>query len=209
MLGWTSKRSRANSAPPFRSRWSRQHPILHYIWQQMQAEFLPYASISVLERDMLHLSYSVSAADDARVRCNELATERSLSFSALKRRTSACGCGVVDVRLSMSSSPLNRGVRATCARFDMLAFRFPSCDNEQSNVHAHVAAAEFLMNFRTHQICLSCTDSDNAILQHETETTHVSRCPHLLHSEPAALGLYSELPTNGVERSARFSCICS
>ena len=38
--------------------------------------------------------------------------------------------------------------------FDMQAFRCPSCDNEQSSVHAHVATSEFLMNFRTHQICL-------------------------------------------------------
>ena len=35
-----------------------------------------------------------------------------------------------------------------------------------------VATAEFLMNYRTHRICLSYTDSDNVI--RETETIHVS-----------------------------------
>ena len=44
----------------------------------------------------------------------------------------------------------------------------------KSNVHAHVATAEFLMIFWMHQICLSYTDSDNVILQQETETTRVS-----------------------------------
>ena len=34
-------------------------------------------------------------------------------------------------------------------RFDMLAFRFPSCDGEQSMVRARVATPEFLMNLRT------------------------------------------------------------
>ena len=43
-------------------------------------------------------------------------------------------------------------------RFDMLAFRFPSHDSEHSSDHVLVAIAEFLMKFRTHQICLSYAD---------------------------------------------------
>ena len=46
-------------------------------------------------------------------------------------------------------------------------FGFPSCGYERSNVHAHVATV------RTHQICVSFTDSENVILQEETETIHV------------------------------------
>ena len=59
-------------------------------------------------------------------------------------------------------------------RFNKLASRFPSCDYEHSNVHAHVATAEFLMNFWTHWICLSQTDGDHVILQPGTKTIHVS-----------------------------------
>ena len=62
-------------------------------------------------------------------------------------------------------------------RFDILAFRCPSCDSEQQNDHARVAAADFLMNFPTHQICLSKTDHDNVPLQQETDTTDVSNFP--------------------------------
>ena len=61
--------------------------------------------------------------------------------------------------------------------------------------HAHVAIAEFLMNFRTHLICLLCTDSDNVFLQLET---HVSNVPLLLYSQLTGF----ELLTNGVERLA-------
>ena len=57
------------------------------------------------------------------------------------------------------------------------------------------------MNFRPHQICLSCTDDDNAVLQQETETIHVSDF-QLLHSQPVGLGLLVELLTRAVERSA-------
>ena len=39
----------------------------------------------------------------------------------------------------------------------------------------HVAAAELMMTIRTQQICLSQKDSDNVILQQETETIHVSK----------------------------------
>ena len=48
-------------------------------------------------------------------------------------------------------------------RFDTQASRFPSYDREHSSDHVLVATAEFLMNIRTHQICLSCTDSDHVI----------------------------------------------
>ena len=58
------------------------------------------------------------------------------------------------------------------------------------------------MNFRTHQICLSYADSDDVIVQQESETTHVSKFLLLLHSQPAKLGLHSELVTSGVEHSA-------
>ena len=33
-----------NSAPFFQSRWCHQCPFLHHLWQQIQAEFLPFAS---------------------------------------------------------------------------------------------------------------------------------------------------------------------
>ena len=54
------------------------------------------------------------------------------------------------------------------------------------------------MNFRTNQICLSSSDSEHVIPQHETETTHVSNF-QLLHSQPVGLGHLVELLTNGVE----------
>ena len=84
----------------------------------------------------------------------------------------------------------------------MLAFRFLSCDNEQSNVRARVAIAEFLVNFRTHQICLSHTESANVIFQQETETTHVSNFQFVLYSQPVGLELFVELVTRGVEHPA-------
>ena len=46
------------------------------------------------------------------------------------------------------------------------------------------------------------TDSGNAILQQETETTHVSKLQLLLCSQPFGLGLPVELPTSDVEHSA-------
>ena len=46
-------------------------------------------------------------------------------------------------------------------RFDMLEFRFPSYDREHSSDHVLVAPAELLINFRTHEICLSFADPDN------------------------------------------------
>ena len=84
-------------------------------------------------------------------------------------------------------------------RFDMQALRFPSCGYEQSNVHAHVATVQFLMNFRTHQMCLSSSDSDHLILQQGTEKLHVS---DFLNSQPVGLGLLAELLTGGVEHPA-------
>ena len=95
-------------------------------------------------------------------------------FSALLRRTSARR--VLDSRLATSIVPLNRRICATCSPrcIDISAFPCPSCDNEQPNVPAHAAAAKFLLNFRTHQICLSYTDSDDAILQQDSATTHIS-----------------------------------
>ena len=72
----------------------------------------------------------------------------------------------------------------------MPALRFPSCDCEQSH------------NFRAHQICLSYTDSDNLILQQESETVRVSNVQLLLFSQPVGLGLLVELQTSGVEHSA-------
>ena len=87
-------------------------------------------------------------------------------------------------------------------RFDLLPFWFPSYDREHSSDHVLVRTAEFLMNFRTHQICLSCTDSDSAILRQETETIHVSSFQLLLHSQPVGLGLglLFELLSSGAHR---------
>ena len=88
-------------------------------------------------------------------------------------------------------------------RFDMLAFRFPSYGREHSSDHAHVAAAEFLMDFGTHQINLSYTDSDNVIIQQETETQYISQSFNfLLYSQAVAVGLLVELLTSGVEHPA-------
>ena len=49
---------------------------------------------------------------------------------------------------------------------------------------------------------MSYTDSDKVILLHELETTNVSKCPHLLHWQPARLELIAELLTIGVAHSA-------
>ena len=49
------------------------------------------------------------------------------------------------------------------------------------------------MNFRPHQVCLSYTDSDNAVVQQETETIRVSNVQRLLHSQPVGLGLLIEI----------------
>ena len=57
--------------------------------------------------------------------------------------------------------------------------------------HAGVGTGEFLMNFRTLQICSSCTESDNVILQQGAETIHGS-----------TFELHFELLTNGVEHLA-------
>ena len=83
-------------------------------------------------------------------------------------------------------------------RFDTQASRFPSCGCEQSAVLAHVATAEFLMNFRTHHTCLSKTNSDNVILQQETDTRQLmSQIFNLF-----GLGLVVELLTSAVEHPA-------
>ena len=66
----------------------------------------------------------------------------------------------------------------------------------------NVATAEFLMNFRTHQICSSTKDSDDAILLQETDTIHVSNSQLLLHLQPVGLGLLVELLTSGAEHPA-------
>ena len=55
------------------------------------------------------------------------------------------------------------------------------------------------MNSRTHQISLSYTDSENVVLQQETETTHVAKLELLLYSQPVRLGLPIE---PGVEHLA-------
>ena len=88
-------------------------------------------------------------------------------------------------------------------RFDILAIRFPIGDYEQSNVHAHVPTAEFPTNVRARQICLSYTDSDDAILQQETETTHVSNV-QLLYLQTVGLGLLVELQTSGINTLLMF-----
>ena len=84
----------------------------------------------------------------------------------------------------------------------MQAFLFPSYGREHTSGHVPVATAEFLVNFRTHQICLSRTDSDNAILQRKSETTHVSNFQRLLHSQPVGLELLVELLTHGADLPA-------
>ena len=89
-------------------------------------------------------------------------------------------------------------------RFDILASRLPSYDREHSSDHVLVANAEFLMYLPSDapDLCLSYTDSDNVILQQETETTHVSKFQLLLCSQPVGLGLLVELLTRGVEHTA-------
>ena len=69
--------------------------------------------------------------------------------------------------------------------------------------HVHVATAEYLINFRTHQICLSFTDSDNVILRQERETTHVSILKTSFSTRNLLdLVYFFELLTSGVEHSA-------
>ena len=84
----------------------------------------------------------------------------------------------------------------------MLTFRRPKYDREQTSDHVLVATAEFLINFPTHQICFSCTDSDIAILQRETETIRDSKFQLLHNSQPVAFGLLVALLTNGAELPA-------
>ena len=101
--------------------------------------------------------------------------------------------------LSTSIIPQLRNWRSTLQenepRFDMLAassFHDAAVNN----------TAEFLLTFRTHQISLSVTVSDNVILQQETESIHVSIEPFLLHSQPVGLGLPFELLTSVVQHPA-------
>ena len=68
--------------------------------------------------------------------------------------------------------------------------------------HAHVATADFLMDIRTHQICLLETDSDHVSLQQKTDSTHVSSFQFLLYSQLADSELHFELLTNGIEHPA-------
>ena len=72
----------------------------------------------------------------------------------------------------------------------------------KSNVRAPVATAELLLNFQTHQICLSFSDSEKVIRQQETETIHVSMFTLLLYLQPVGLGLLVQLLTSGVQHSA-------
>ena len=65
-------------------------------------------------------------------------------------------------------------------------------------INAHVAAAEFLMKFRTHQMCLWCTEFDNVLLQLETGSTHVT---HVLLLQILFCSQLDDF-TNGVERLA-------
>ena len=84
-----------------------------------------------MANDMLHLAFSVAAQESAKISCNELVTEQPLSldlskfweictFSALKRRTSACR--VFDLHLSFSSILRNRGICTLCAPKEPTAF---------------------------------------------------------------------------------------
>ena len=70
------------------------------------------------------------------------------------------------------------------------------------NSHMITLLSQLLMKCRTRQICLSSTDSGYLILQQETETTQVTKCPPLLYSQPAGLGRLAELLTGDVEHSA-------
>ena len=46
------------------------------------------------------------------------------------------------------------------------------------------------------------TDSNNVILQQQTETTHVPTFQPFLYSQPVGLGLLVEFQTSGVEHHA-------
>ena len=62
----------------------------------------------------------------------------------------------------------------------------------------------WVLNCRTHLICLSYTDSDNAFFQQEIATTNVSTFQLLLYSKLVGFGLLVELLTNGAELPADF-----
>ena len=70
--------------------------------------------------------------------------------------------------------------------------------------HAIVATAEFRMKFRTHQICMLCTESENVLLQRDTDSFPRLKfsTSSLLFSQLAAFGRHAELTTNGVGRTA-------
>ena len=74
----------------------------------------------------------------------------------------------------------------------MLTFRLPSYDCEHSSDYVLVATA----------VCLSYTDSDNAILQQKTETTHVSNFQLPLYSQPVGFGLLVQRLTHDADLPA-------
>ena len=82
----------------------------------------------------------------------------------------------------------------------MPALRLPNYNREHSS-HVLVATAACPMNFRTLQICLSYTDSDHALTQQKTGTTHVSTF-QLLYSQHVGLGLLVEPLACGAEITA-------
>ena len=61
LLRWTGTRS-----PVTNELGSTTYPCLHYLWQHIQADVLPYASTPVLEREILHLACKVWAQEHAK-----------------------------------------------------------------------------------------------------------------------------------------------
>ena len=152
--------------------------------------FPPSASTPTLERGILHLVHTVSAEDDAKIRCSELPNEqphlctypnfgRIVDFLLQGEQLLPVEYSSFVFRLTsfLSTKELSQlALQENEPRVVMLAFCFPSCGYERSNLHSRVATAEFLLNFWTHWICLSWTDSDRVILQQETDTI---LCPRL------------------------------
>ena len=113
--------------------------------------------------------------DDAKTHCSELATgqpflwtyqrvgERAVDF--LVQCEELCLWTTYSILVFSTKNLRNLRIlrfKRTRPRFDMLAFRYPSYHRQHSRDHVLDATAEFMMNFRTRQICLLHSDADHA-----------------------------------------------
>ena len=96
---------------PFHTRWLHQHPVLHDLWQQIQADVLPYASTPALAHDVAKIHYSELATGQALLQTHPN-FHRSVVFLFSSEE-------YLPVRFRLLSfdgnHSFNRGICATCA----------------------------------------------------------------------------------------------